>query len=251
MWEDKPVPKPRITAGIIVSAIWFGATAVYVFVFKGVDKFSELDPNSMGDFFAGFAAPLAFLWLVLGYLQQGEELELQRKELELQRKEIERLAGEAKRQATAIEANELHARRDTFLRAAELIIAELNSLAARILGYGGVAGDRMQREFWPLHGAGNRYVFFDSAISISLQGNVAEFTNRVNARPHRKKNIDRYILVFEKLITQAQQCDPDESLRATFELSPMGTLYAGLCIIYKHEQKFHVRPQVAELAELN
>ena len=33
-----------------------------------------MGPNGWGDFLAGAAAPLAFLWLVLGYLQQGEEL---------------------------------------------------------------------------------------------------------------------------------------------------------------------------------
>ncbi|WPC03311.1 hypothetical protein SBP02_10930 [Pseudomonas benzenivorans] len=30
--------------------------------------------NEWGDFFAGVSAPLAFLWLVVGYFQQGEEL---------------------------------------------------------------------------------------------------------------------------------------------------------------------------------
>lgn len=36
-----------------------------------------LKPNEWGDVFAGLFAPLAFLWLVLGFLQQGRELEAQ------------------------------------------------------------------------------------------------------------------------------------------------------------------------------
>lgn len=42
-----------------------------------------------GDFLAGFAAALAFLWLVAGFRQQTKELILQRCELEMQRKAIE------------------------------------------------------------------------------------------------------------------------------------------------------------------
>jgi len=39
------------------------------------------DLNAWGDTAAGFFAPLAFLWLVLGYRQQGEELKQQAEEL--------------------------------------------------------------------------------------------------------------------------------------------------------------------------
>lgn len=42
----------------------------------------------MGRFFAGVFAPLAFLWLVLGYLQQGEELKLSTRALLLQADEL-------------------------------------------------------------------------------------------------------------------------------------------------------------------
>lgn len=44
--------------------------------------------NEVGDFFAGAFGPVAFLWLVLGYLQQGDELRLSTKALELQADEL-------------------------------------------------------------------------------------------------------------------------------------------------------------------
>ena len=47
-----------------------------------------MPPNAWGDFFAGSFAPLAFLWLVLGYLQQGEELNLSTRALQLQAEEL-------------------------------------------------------------------------------------------------------------------------------------------------------------------
>jgi hypothetical protein len=44
-------------------------------------KWNGLKANEYGDVFAGLAAPIAFLWLVLGFLQQGQELKLQIEEL--------------------------------------------------------------------------------------------------------------------------------------------------------------------------
>jgi len=41
----------------------------------------KLELNEIGDFLAGVFSPLAFLWLVLGFLQQGRELSLQAAEL--------------------------------------------------------------------------------------------------------------------------------------------------------------------------
>jgi len=53
-----------------------------------LDDVSSMKPNEWGDFFAGVFSPLAFLWLVLGYLQQGEELKLSTQALLLQADEL-------------------------------------------------------------------------------------------------------------------------------------------------------------------
>ena len=52
------------------------------------DKLFALDPNEFGDMLAGVFAPLAFLWLVLGFFQQGKELKASVAALELQGKEL-------------------------------------------------------------------------------------------------------------------------------------------------------------------
>lgn len=44
--------------------------------------------NEFGDFLAGAFSPVAFLWLVLGYLQQQKELQQNTKALELQAEEL-------------------------------------------------------------------------------------------------------------------------------------------------------------------
>ncbi|WP_284124526.1 hypothetical protein [Parerythrobacter aestuarii] len=52
------------------------------------DAFWRMRPNEFGDFLAGSAAPLAFLWLVLGFLQQGIELRNSSKALHIQGEEL-------------------------------------------------------------------------------------------------------------------------------------------------------------------
>ena len=76
--EDK-----RFWLGIVVTVLWL-VFAVYMVCTS--PRPTEL--NAWGDFFAGFFAPLAFLWLVIGYLQQGEELKHSTKALQLQAEEL-------------------------------------------------------------------------------------------------------------------------------------------------------------------
>lgn len=77
--------------GILVTSglsILYIATILY---FRGGDAWDFLQAgnlNELGDFLTGFFTPLAFLWLVYGYLLQSKELSLQRKELELTREQL-------------------------------------------------------------------------------------------------------------------------------------------------------------------
>lgn len=70
-----------------------GLTIVYMaFMFWVVgDRIGELRGlklNELGDFLAGAFGPVAFLWLVLGFLQQGEELRQGTEALRLQADEL-------------------------------------------------------------------------------------------------------------------------------------------------------------------
>lgn len=59
----------------------------YFFIFDH-NVFAALELNEKGDALAGIFAPLAFLWLVFGYLQQGQELKQNTKALKLQAEEL-------------------------------------------------------------------------------------------------------------------------------------------------------------------
>lgn len=64
-------------------------------------SFLDLELNELGDFLAGAFGPIAFLWLVLGFLQQGRELRLTTAALNLQ---VEELNQSVKQQTVMAEA---------------------------------------------------------------------------------------------------------------------------------------------------
>ncbi|MAM39269.1 MAG: hypothetical protein CL949_12410, partial [Erythrobacter sp.] len=88
--SDKEGHKKRAkalrTGGFYMSAGYLVIMGVWA-----VSEFRELlamTPNEFGDLLAGVFSPLAFLWLVLGFLQQGQELQASVSALELQGEEL-------------------------------------------------------------------------------------------------------------------------------------------------------------------
>lgn len=62
----------RVIFAWIATLSWVSIWSVFLYL--DWCKASQMPFNEWGDFFAGVSAPLAFLWLVVGYFQQGEEL---------------------------------------------------------------------------------------------------------------------------------------------------------------------------------
>jgi hypothetical protein len=77
----------------ILSIVGIVATLAYVafllWMFGGrVAELKTLQPNHLGDFLAGAFGPLAILWLILGFFQQGIELRENSRSLDLQADEL-------------------------------------------------------------------------------------------------------------------------------------------------------------------
>lgn len=74
---------------------WYAAhgTVIYIGIIilvmaAKLNELFQLKLNELGDFLAGAFGPVAFLWLVLGFLQQGRELKLSSGALRLQAEEL-------------------------------------------------------------------------------------------------------------------------------------------------------------------
>lgn len=95
-------------SGFFLSGAWL--LIAFLLVLWKRDTLSELTLNELGDFMAGVSAPLALLWVIVGYFQQGIELRQNTETLKLQQQELARqvhetatLARNSDRQAAAAE----------------------------------------------------------------------------------------------------------------------------------------------------
>ncbi|PZX12570.1 hypothetical protein [Celeribacter halophilus] len=78
--------KTAVRFAILLTIIW---VAFWIFTIAiEWQNFKTLSFNEVGDFMAGAFGPVAFLWLVLGFFQQGEELKNSVEALNLQTREL-------------------------------------------------------------------------------------------------------------------------------------------------------------------
>lgn len=229
--------KPLTTLGVVGTAVWTLFVCCYLYFTNQFTTVFESAPNNFGDFWAGTFAPLALWWLVLGYFQQGIELRQNVEALEKQSFETANLVAQAQAQAQAIQANELHARRDTFFKLAELIVASLDAIAGDIVLSG---MDREGKERWGEVRLSNRDTYFSLAIDVVVGKYDQHLANWANKKTERKqlKLIADYIEMYELLLTEAEACDNNFQIRGFFNKTRMGRLYFGFCI--RTKRKFHI-----------
>jgi hypothetical protein len=121
-----------LAGGLICSVAYIMLMVTYAML--NWDLVASLDPNEIGDFLAGTFAPLAFLWLVLGFKQQGDELQNSARALWLQSEEL-RNSVEQQRQLVEVTREQLAV--DSLARAREDDEAERAAQPKLMLGGGG------------------------------------------------------------------------------------------------------------------
>ncbi len=123
----------RTRIGTVISLVWLGA--VTYLACRDTTAFAEMTPNEWGDFFAGSFAPLAFFWLVLGYLQQGDELRLSTEALQLQ---AEELSNSVQQQRALVEVSRQQVESEREALAFERRLREeLSEPKFSVIGHGG------------------------------------------------------------------------------------------------------------------
>jgi hypothetical protein len=77
----------RVRFSWATTVIWL--LSCVLFLYDDWASAAGMKFNEWGDFLAGASAPLAFLWLVIGYFQQGEELGQNTKALNQQERALQ------------------------------------------------------------------------------------------------------------------------------------------------------------------
>ena len=111
---------------------WFGVfvTIIYVVGFgwlfsAQISQIKLLEPNELGDFFAGVFGPMALFWVVLGFFQQGVELRHSVETLKLQAEELKNSV-EQQRELVLVSREQIELDRETILQQREQYHREIN-----------------------------------------------------------------------------------------------------------------------------
>lgn len=142
----------RTTIAFVLTAIWIAGGIVYAYFMRGA--FFAMKPQQFAEFLAGAFSPLAFLWLIVGYMQQGEELKQNTLALRQQAEELKLAAKqqgllvEVTREQLAQERTNIEQERERIQSAAEPMfllgtigspVAGQSGFPVRVANSGGVA----------------------------------------------------------------------------------------------------------------
>jgi hypothetical protein len=227
----------RIWFGMISTALWISLGLVYIFGIVGWRAFVSAPAEALGGFLEGAFAPLAFLWLVIGFFLQQRELALNTRAIQMQYEEMRRTAEQAEIQAKAISSNELHTRQETFLKVSEIVSRQLGVIAGFLyLSSQGPAGDGPVGldelgELWARLGQGDSETFRRLMMQLHVirnaQGKSAH--DLFYGTEIRARHCQNFIATFERLLRSAGQCDPDGMVRDALDGSAHGVLHRIMC----------------------
>ena len=230
----------RIWFGLTVSSCWLIMLSIYISNSIGWSNIGNEPIETLGNFLEGAFAPLAFLWLVIGYFLQQKELSQNTEAIKMQHAEIQKSANQAEIQAVAIQASELHARRESFLKIAESVKGQLGALLGFLyISSQGDSGSRLVSserlsELWSKMGRNDPEVFARSLLELLAARGERYAYKVLYGTPIRTKHCINFSYSFERLINAARECDEDGMIVDSVLGSAQGYVYSRMQELRKH-----------------
>jgi hypothetical protein len=216
-------PDWRMRASLGVTAIWLLLGVIYISTVVGWTDFAFQKAPALGSFLEGAFAPLAFLWLVVGFFLQQQLLQENTRTIQAQLEQMRLTNEQVEVQTRAIAADELHSRQDTFLRVNELVGQQLGMIAAWIV----ISHAETPAEFrdhWQRVGRGETNTFAMEIIRACLSGEV-DANELFYATEIRSAHTQRFVEAFERLLASGSACDPDQLIVTALREGPHGRVY--------------------------
>ena len=215
----------RVWLALTLTLVWLVLGYVYVEISVGWDQFRHLSADQVGNFLQGAFAPLAFLWLVIGYFLQQREL--------AQNTEVLRLSvHQAEIQSEKMAANEMHARQETFLRVAQRVHAQLGTIvgflyiSSQAAGVDGTVTNEEQGQLFAQLSQGDPEVFSRRMITTHLTTDSDEERFKLfYGTPLRARHSNNAIYTFERLLARAKEVDPDGMISDALYSTAHGLVY--------------------------
>ncbi len=220
----------RIKLGLSLTIGWLLLGVTYISTTVGWSNFSSLPAAELGSFLEGAFAPLAFLWLVIGYFLQQKELEQNTDALLAQAEEIQRSAEQAVIQSEKMAQSEIHARQNTFLQILKTVYAQLGSIIGLLFlssqGAEGRVSSQEMSQLFSMLSAQDTEVFSRRLLETHLQLDDADEQYALfYGTDVRARHSNNFLFSFERLMRRAQEVDPDEMIRDSILASTHGFVY--------------------------
>ena len=220
----------RLVLASTITLFWLGFGIFYLAVYIGWSKFFEQPLDSLGSFLEGAFAPLAFLWLVIGYFLQQKELSANTTAIQKQHIEMQKSAEHAAVQVASIQTSVLHSQQQSFIRIYEMVRVSLGSIVGMLYvssqGQGGTAlidTDEIT-SLWSemMNGDVDLFVRRFLFINGSDEQDMQELLYGTEIRTRHSNN---FIRQFGRIIDNAKACDPEGMLLDAICNSAHGRLY--------------------------
>lgn len=232
-------PDWRIWLGLTLTLSWLGLGTAHISQEIGWNNFTRLPAAELGSFLEGAFAPLAFLWLVIGYFLQQKELQQNTLALTAQADEIQRTAEQAVIQSQKMIESEVHARQEAFLQISQSVRRQLGTIIAFLYissqssqADGTVTSQEQSRLFAESGQDPEVFPRRMLELHIQLSGQPETQYRLFYGTPVRARHSNNFIFTFERLMTRAEVVDPDNLIRDAQLTSLIGFVYT---IAKKHQ----------------
>jgi len=129
---------------------------------------------------------------------------------------------EAENQAAIIRRNAFDSRRDMFLRASKFVIEDLNSTA---IDLNRLMDSEKSQKLWSKYSKGDRGIFVRGIISDDERQARSVISTKYEDDEEFRRYVQRYLDHFEKLLSEANESDPENLLSSTFLSADVGKLH--------------------------
>lgn len=203
----------RVWLGMALTAAYLGFGIYHVVVDVGWTQFRSQPLEAQGNFLEGAFAPLAFLWLVIGYFLQYRTLMENNHNIGLQYIEMRQASEHAAEQARALAASERHTRQESFVKIAELVNNQLGVTAGLLYLANQRTGTELSpdpsSELWARVAEGDSGVFSRRLIELCYgsAGRRREGYRIFYGTPVRRRYTAQFLATFEGLLAEARESD--------------------------------------------
>lgn len=227
----------RVWFALASTAFWLWLGFLYVALVIGWGNFVTQPADALGGFLEGAFAPLAFLWLVIGFFLQQHELRQNNIAIMAQYEQMCRTAENSEIQASAIRANALHQQQETTLMIADRVHRQLGGvvgllwMSSRGPGNPNAAPEERVAELWSRLGSGDPEAFARAVVALTFQfrEDPLEVWRLFWGTEVRARHSETIVRVFERLLDQIRACDPEGIIEDAAIGSGHGTVYQRIC----------------------